>query len=146
MNTDSREHTRKRKILKQVRLSPEEDRALKKWKKWLNLSCESDVIRMFIRSGVGYRFDYTSCGKMVSEVNHIGQNINQLVKMANAKQSVYLSEVTQLQEQVKNLEDLINDFVVNNAEVDKRIGQMFLSESEETDNGSYENNSGESQC
>ncbi len=43
----------------------------------------------------------------------------------------YLSEVTQLQEQVQNLEDLINDFVVNNAEVDKRIGTMFLQKSDD---------------
>ena len=60
MNTDNREHTRKRKIKKHIWLSQEENNALKKWQKWLNLSCESDVIRMFIRSGVGYRFDYTS--------------------------------------------------------------------------------------
>lgn len=144
MKNNNREHTRTRKILKQIRLSQEEDKALKKWKKWLNVSCEADVIRMFIRSGVGYRFDYSQHGVVLSEVNRIGHNINQLVKVANAKQSVYLSEITQLQEQVQNLEDLINDFVVNNAEVDKRIGRMFLDESEENENGSDEDNSSES--
>lgn len=131
MKKNNREHTKARRVLKHIRISQEEDRALKKWKKWLNLPSEADVFRMFIRSGVGYRFDYTSCGKVVSEVNRIGHNINELVRMANAKQSVYLSEVMQLQEQVKNLEDLINDFVVNNAEVDKRIGQMFIDESKD---------------
>ncbi len=144
MKNNNREHTRTRKILKQIRLSPEEDRALKKWQKWLNLSCEADVFRMFICSGVGYRFDYSHHGKVLSEVNRIGHNINQLVRVANTKQSVYLSEVTQLQEQVQNLEDLINDFVINNVEVDKRIGRMFLEESEENENGSHENNSSES--
>ena len=144
MKNNNREHTRTRQVLKHIRLSQEEDRALKKWQKWLNLSCEADVIRMFIRSGVGYRFDYSQHGKVLSEVNRIGHNINQLVKVANAKQSVYLSEVTQLQEQVQNLEDLINDFVINNAEVDKRIGRMFLEESEENEDGSYEDNTSES--
>lgn len=131
MKNNNREHTRIRKIEKRFRLSQEENDALKRWQKWLNLPSEADVFRMFIRSGVGYRFDYSNHGKVISEVNRIGHNINQLVKVANAKQSVYLSEVTQLQEQVQNLEDLINDFVINNAEVDKRIGTMFLQKSDD---------------
>lgn len=131
MKNNNREHTRARRVHKQIWLSQEEDRALKKWQKWLNVSCEADVIRMFIRSGVGYRFDYSHHGKVLSEVNRIGHNINQLVKVANARQSVHLSEVIQLQEQVQNLENLIVEFVVNNAEVDKRIGKMFLQKSDD---------------
>lgn len=89
------------------------------------------VFRMFIRLSVGYRFDYSNHGKVVSEINCIGQNINQIAKVANARQSVYLTDIMQLQEQVKNIEDLVNDFVINNAEVDKRIGRMFLEGSRE---------------
>lgn len=128
MESNNQERTRVRKRKKHIWLSLEEDAALKRWRKWLNVSCEADVIRMFIRSGVGYRFDYSNHGKVVSEINCIGRNINQIAKVANARQSVYLTDIMQLQEQVKNIEDLVNDFVINNAEVDKRIGRMFLEE------------------
>lgn len=144
MENNNRERTRTRQVLKHIRISQEENVALKRWQKWLNVSCEADVFRMFIRSGVGYRFDYSNHGKVVSEINRIGQNINQIAKVANAKHSVYLADIMQLQEQVKSIEDLVNDFVINNAEVDKRIGRMFLEESE-VDDGSYKNNSGESE-
>ncbi len=128
MKKSNREHTRIRKIEKRFRLSKAENDALKKWQNWLKLPCEADVFRMFIRSGVGYRFEYSHYGNVVAEVDRIGRNINQIAKVANARQSIHLSDVMQMREEVQNLEDLIMDYVINSAEVDKRIGEMFLEE------------------
>lgn len=113
----------------EVRLNEQEYNALLKWKEWLGCSTLASVIRMWICSGIGYKFDYSTHIKAVTEIGKIGSNINQIAHKVNSTNSVYFADIEELQNQVDALEDLVTDFLKEKEHCEKEIGEMFICES-----------------
>ena len=57
----------------------------------------SQVIRELIVYGFNYYVDYKNLTNVLKEVNSIGRNINQIAARVNATDSVYKSDVEDLQ-------------------------------------------------
>lgn len=88
MTGHEKELSRNRKRDIRIKLSDDEYQALQNWQKWFGCQTMSDVIRMFIHSGVGYKFENTAYQKYCSELARIGNNINQIAYRINAVNNV----------------------------------------------------------
>lgn len=113
----------------EVRLNEQEYNALLKWKEWLGCSTLVSVIRMWICSGIVYKFDYSTHIKAVTEIGKTGATINQIAHKVNITNSFYFADIEELQNQVDALEDLVTDFLKEKEHCEKEISEMFICES-----------------
>lgn len=123
--------TRKRDI--RIKLSDDEYQALQNWKEWLGCQAMSDVIRMFIHSGVGYKFENAAYQKYCSELARIGNNINQIAYRINAVNNVYESDIEMLREYLSQINENMRNFLSEKERCHKAIGNMFLNEKKEVE-------------
>ena len=66
-------------------------------------------MRMYIRSGIAYHFDYSALSDCLTQLGRIGNNINQIAKVANATKSVSRADVEMLKVYLNDIEDLLID-------------------------------------
>lgn len=142
MNNNEKELSRTRQKRLHIRLNDEEYNALQNWQKWLGVASLNDVFRMFIHSGVGYKFENTAYQKYCAELARIGNNINQIAYRINAVNNVYESDLEMLREYLTQINENMRDFLQEKERCHKAIGSMFLDKAKggESENGSDENN------
>ena len=126
MKNNEKEQSRKLKKELHIRLSNEEYSALQKWQGWLGMSTMNDVIRTFIRSGVGYKFDYSEHSHYAVELSRIGNNINQIAYRVNAISNVYQSDIDMIKEYQLQIEENLREFLKAKEHCERTIGRIFL--------------------
>lgn len=126
MKNNEKEQSRILKKELHIRLSDNEYYALQKWKEWLGVSTMNDVVRMFIRSGVGYKFDYSEHSHYATELARIGNNINQIAYRVNTISNVYQSDIDMIKEYQLQMEENLREFLNVKEQCERTIGQMFL--------------------
>lgn len=121
MQNYDKEQGRKRKHELHIRLDDRELAALKKKKEILHAKNYNDVMRMFIRTGVCYFFDYSSFTECASEIGKIGNNINQIARKVNATDSISAAEIELIKMSLAEIEDLIRDCIFEQYNEEKKL-------------------------
>ena len=93
---------RERKNQVIVYLSDDELRLLEQ-RCQLNKMNRSQVIRDLIIYGFNYSVDYNNLNKTIDELNAIGKNINQIAARVNKTNSIYKSDIEDLQKDMKEI-------------------------------------------
>jgi Bacterial mobilisation protein (MobC) len=72
----------------------------------------SKLIRKLSLEGDLVIYDFKSAHDLIYEINKIGVNVNQLAKKANEIQSIYKSDIDNLQREYENLCHMLNQFLL----------------------------------
>lgn len=104
------EYTKKNNMHRvEIHLSEEEYQMLKKQQEFLMYSSATQVIRKYIRTGYCYRFDMSGLYEFSTQISRIGNNINQMAKIANETYSITPYQIEKIQKQMDEIEDLVRE-------------------------------------
>lgn len=117
-------HTRKKSLY--IEVTEEEYKEVMKQKKFLNLSSYSDLIRMYIHTGVSYRFDYSAFSDVATELSRIGNNINQIARAVNESRSITKYQVQMLQKNHEKIQETFADMMQQKAKVTRRLAEEYF--------------------
>jgi len=97
--------TRNKQII--LRFTEDEAKYFKKFKDKTQISCYSDFVLHLLTHSEIYNIDITTLINTLKEINKIGINVNQIAKVANTTGNVYRNEITDLQNKISQLEEIV---------------------------------------
>ncbi len=97
----------KRPIEKKVRFNHEESQYIKKKILDSPFNDFQNFARTTLINSDPTYYDYSELRQLVSEVNSIGNNINQVVRLANQFQDISSEDITDLTQQLNELNQLV---------------------------------------
>jgi len=94
-----------------VRVTPEEKEIIKK--KMLQFGTEnfSRYARKMLVDGYVLKIDLSDFQRLSKEVGAVGNNVNQIAKVANATGEVYRSDISEVKERVDEIWQLLKSFL-----------------------------------
>ena len=90
-----------------IRIDESELRILKKYKLFFETNSFSKIIRSFIRDGFCIKIDYSADLEVATQIARIGNNINQIAKVANESGTITQEQIKQLNDEMTKVEDRI---------------------------------------
>ena len=90
-----------------IRIDESELRTLKKYKLFFETNSFSKIIRSFIRDGFCIKIDYSADLEVATQIARIGNNINQIAKVANESGTITQEQIKQLNDEMTKVEDRI---------------------------------------
>lgn len=102
-----KEYKRKRPIQKIVRFSEEENEYIKEKVKRSPFNNFQNFARLLLLSGEVKIVDYSELRRLNGEVNRIGNNINQLAKLAHQFEEISQEDVADLLEILEEVRELV---------------------------------------
>jgi hypothetical protein len=88
-----------------IRIDESELRILKKYKLFFETNSFSKIIRSFIRDGFCIKIDYSADLEVATQIARIGNNINQIAKVANESGTITQEQIKQLNDEMTKVED-----------------------------------------
>ena len=119
---------RKRENLQRFYLSDFELENLEQSMQLLGIDNKSDYFREMVLKGkkIVIDFDYSNMGKLIYELNRIGNNVNQIAKITNEKRNIFHPEILELQNLVSEANKIVaEEFKRVIAEIDEVNGPSF---------------------
>ena len=102
---------RKRKNRISFYLTDQELELVNKKMKKTNHTNMNSYIRDSILNGIIVIRNYNTFRSVVNEINKIGTNINQAVKLANTKGDIYKTEIKYLENNMQQIWNLLSDSI-----------------------------------
>ncbi|EGT4141324.1 plasmid mobilization relaxosome protein MobC [Clostridium perfringens] len=99
---------RNRKIPIQFYVNEDENEQIEKQIKKTKLN-KSEYLRRISTKGVIVKVDMSSIENLVYEINKIGININQIAKRVNESDTIFKSEIKELQESIDEICEKISE-------------------------------------
>ena len=113
-----------------LRFTKDEKEFIDKRKKEHNANCYSDFVLSVVANQQCYIIDTNPLLAVATELNSIGNNVNQIAKVANITRSIYEQDVIKLKERVDEIESTVSRYL--DIALKARNGKI---------NGVYEDNS-----
>lgn len=120
-------------------VTEEEYQELIRQKEFLKLPSYSSLIRMYINNAVCFSINFDGLFEISTQIARIGNNINQVARVANESQSVSECQIEILQKEMKELEDKVAQISNSKTELTKYIARETRGANK---NGNNENNKG----
>lgn len=95
-----------------LRFTKEEKEFIDKRKNQHSANSYSDFVLSVVANQQCYIVDTNPLLALASEVNAIGQNVNQIAKVANITKSVYEKDVINLRNRIDEIESILNDCLI----------------------------------
>lgn len=94
---------RNRSIKQEFFINKEEEQLICKKMQEASIKNKSAYLRKMALDGYIIQQDFTSVKAVVNELNRIGNNLNQMTKIANTYGDVYLSELKSIREGIEKI-------------------------------------------
>lgn len=98
---------RNREILRRFFVDEKENKLIQKRMQEANIKNFSTFARFMLVNGQIKQVDFSELTSLKKEVNKIGVNINQIVKVVNTNDEVSLEELQLILNELKNLNELV---------------------------------------
>ena len=108
-----------------LRLIETEYQKLLEQQRFLDCPSYASLIRMYIHTGICYRIDYKGLSEVASQIARVGNNINQIVAIANATSEITPLQLEDVKKQLSKIEKILSDNISQKAEVTKKLGSFF---------------------
>lgn len=109
----------KRDIHVTLLLSKTEYDEMKNQMKFLEISSNNKLLRSFIYDGLCFKVDYSGLYEVATQVSRIGNNINQIAKVANESGEVLPSQIDEIKEKLKRIEQIVDSEIRKGAKLIK---------------------------
>lgn len=83
----------------------------------MKIKSHTKVIRTLIRDGFCYKIDYGGLYAVATQISRIGNNINQVARVANETGTVSDYQIQELKENLKKVEKIVNDEIHRGAKL-----------------------------
>lgn len=90
-----------------IQVTAEEKSAIKEKMKQIGMTNLSEFVRLAVTVNPVVNVDMEAIYKLSYEMNRIGNNINQIAKMANTSKHIYQSDIDEVNAKLKQLNDFI---------------------------------------
>lgn len=137
----------KRDIHVTLLLSKAEYDEMKNQMKFLEISSNNKLLRSFLYDGLCFKVDYSGLYEVATQISRIGNNINQIAKVANETGEVHPSQINDVKEQLAKIEKIVDSEIKRGARLIKyrdwrRTQFAEMDEKAGETNGSNEDNKG----
>ena len=102
---------RKRNLKQEFYISADEEQLIADKMQEAGIKNKSAYLRKMALDGYIIKQDFTAVKAVVYELNHIGNNLNQLTKIANTYGDVYLSEIKSIKKDIEKIWQLLSSKV-----------------------------------
>lgn len=123
----------------EIHLSEEEYQMLKKQQEFLMYPSAAQVIRKYIRTGYCYRFDMSGLYEFATQISHIGNNINQIAKIANETYSITPYQIESVKSRLDEIEEIVREASLQKWKIIKAKETENWSEDIDGDYQNYKN-------
>ena len=100
-------------------LSDEDFKEMLKKEDFEGITTHRELLRSFIRDGFCFRVDYGGLYEVATQISRLGNNVNQIAKVANESKSVSESQIDQMITLLKDIKKIANDEIRNSARIIK---------------------------
>ncbi|TYC48016.1 plasmid mobilization relaxosome protein MobC [Weissella muntiaci] len=121
--TAQKKYELQRPIQKKFRVSKEENEYINKKVEASIFNNFQNFARMMLINGEVKYVDYSELRTLNSEVNRIGNNVNQLAKLAHLFNEISPEEVAELEKILSDLKELVSNKLDQEIRTEKIIGQ-----------------------
>ena len=83
------------------------------------ITTHRELLRSFIRDGFCFRVDYGGLYEVATQISRLGNNVNQIAKVANESKIVSESQIDQMITLLKDIKKIANDEIRNSARIIK---------------------------
>jgi len=104
---------RTRPVLKRIWLTADEWAVIQEKMKQADIENYSDYIRQMSLKGYVIEVDFSAVKELAKEVGGISRNINQIAKRINTTDTVYKEDLTEIQEYMKKVWQLLRYTLLN---------------------------------
>ena len=105
---------------------------------FLGLKTYSDLIRMYINNAVCVHVSFDGMFETATQISRIGNNINQIAKMANETRSVSPGQIDQMLSALNQIEKFFDDFSNDKIEITKYIARRAKGSGEDGDHEDHQ--------
>ena len=109
----------KRAIHVTLLLSKTEYEEMKNQMKFLEISSNNKLLRSYIYDGLCFKVDYGGIYEVATQISRIGNNINQIAKIANETRSILPSQIDDVKEDLEKIEKIIDSEIKRSAKLIK---------------------------
>jgi hypothetical protein len=102
---------RKRNLKQEFYISANEEQLIADKMQEAGIKSKSAYLRKMALDGYIIKQDFSAVKAVVYELNHIGNNLNQLTKIANTYGDVYLSEIKSIKKDIEKIWQLLSSKV-----------------------------------
>lgn len=124
-------------------LSDDDFKEMLKKEKFEGITTHRELLRSFIRDGFCYRVDYGGLYEVATQISRLGNNVNQIAKVANETSSVSPEQIELAIALLQEIKKIANNEIKNSARIIKyqKHTKTAYSENERGDaDGSNEDN------
>ena len=124
-------------------LSDDDYEEMLKKEEFEGITTHRELLRSFIRDGFCYRVDYGGLYDVATQISRLGNNVNQIAKVANETKSISPEQIEQVITLLQEIKKIANDEIKNSARIIKyqKRPKTTYSKSERGDaDGSNEDN------
>ena len=100
-------------------LSDEDFKEMLKKEDFEGITTHRELLRSFIRDGFCFRVDYGGLYEVATQISRLGNNVNQIAKVANESKSVSENQIDQMITLLKDIKKIANDEIRNSARIIK---------------------------
>ena len=109
----------KRDIHVTLLLSKTEYEEMKNQMKFLEISSNNKLLRSYIYDGLCFKVDYGGLYEVATQISRIGNNINQIAKIANETRSILPSQIDDVKEDLEKIEKIVDSEIKRSAKLIK---------------------------
>ena len=109
-----------------LRLTEDEYNKLMEQKEFLEMPTYAKLLRMYIHTGICYKIDYSGFEELATQISRIGNNINQITKVANESKIVDASSIKSLKDEMAKIENILSENITNKAKITKMLDNNFF--------------------
>lgn len=111
----------------EVSLTDEEYNLLLAQKEFLGIPTYAKLIRMYIRTGICYKIDYTGIHEIASQISRVGNNINQIAAVANESKNLSSAAINEVMKYQKQILDLLDSKLMNETKLHRFLDDISIS-------------------
>ncbi|MBR1737876.1 MAG: plasmid mobilization relaxosome protein MobC [Firmicutes bacterium] len=109
-----------------LRFTKEEKEFIDERKKQHKAKCYSDFVLSVIANQKCFIIDTNPLLAVASEINAVGQNVNQIAKVANITHSIYEKDITKLKERIDEIESIVSRYLdLSNKARDGKLNGLY---------------------
>lgn len=135
----------KRDIHVTLLLSKAEYDEMKNQMKFLEINSNNKLLRSFIYDGLCFKVDYSGLYEVATQISRIGNNINQIARVANETGEILPSQINDVKEHLTRIEKIVDSEIERGTRLIKyrdwrRMQLAEMNEKAGETNGSNEDN------
>lgn len=119
---------RYRSIERKIRLTPEEDEFIRKKVEKSPFNNFQNFARIMLITGEAKIVDYSELKKLNGQINRLGNNINQIVKLAHYFDEISNEDIQEIKQNVNYMKDLVEAALKENKREERKSWKNGLHE------------------